>query len=62
VITTSLFVVDYFKDNYPFHGRAAKCEQGIKDLLSLSQTILNEKLHGGKQTTLDSFFKQSVKE
>jgi hypothetical protein len=40
--------VDYFKGNNPFYDRAANSEQGIKYLLSPYQTILNEKLCGGK--------------
>jgi hypothetical protein len=36
---------------------AVKCWQGIYNLLELYQITLNEKLHGEKQTALDSSFK-----
>jgi hypothetical protein len=62
VLEKSDQIVDYFKDNDPFSDSTAKFERGMKDLLSPYLTILNEKLHRRKQTTLDSFFKKPVKE
>jgi hypothetical protein len=54
-------IVDYFKGNDPFYDRAAEFEQGIRDLLSPYQSILNESYVEGSKPPLIPSPKKTAK-